>query len=523
MGYDPRGQPTRRPATWRRDASTAPFTCLGRGMDGDLFVPHNTWDLVRVSSRFKRTVLRQLAPHHWWGNPKSHEDYRVLRSWLWLASHEVGGFERKRIRGRGVWLEDEGVLLHLGDRLLSNGESVAPQTQTYRGGGRDRPIYHTMPALEGPGSALDVQASRRILKSFTGLSWQHPLHGYLLAGWTALAPISGALEVRPPVWFVGAEEDRLLVLERLVRPLLGHMAQMFEEATAEEVRRHIGADALPVIYNASPLAREIDAVAAFARSSTRERVDLVTGGPEFKFRALFLLSSEHGLGDTRFHLIKLLGPVADLEQLDGDLGRRLLARMVECLEDGRLERTLKACQSACRDVFCGAGMAYWFGVLIAGAWLLKGDEPPTSMSVRAWLESFDLQGLTSFSFAGTDVLQLLFRRRVYVGDKRPRIGDLIETALGTISPDYPDISHTDAHHALRPKGIRVGDDGPAVLIANGSKWVAEKLAGTEYEDSWRRDLKQLPGARPTRNSKRFGSYTSRAVRVPLDGLGLVRV
>ncbi len=241
----------------------------------------------------------------------------------------------------------------------------------------------------------------------------------------------------------------------------------------------------------------------------------------FAARSMFRFSSPHGLGSNRVYLVKLQQPVDVLEPIDPALGGQLVGRTVEALRDGRLDATIKVCQAACNRVFCGAGISYWLGTLIAGAWLLKGNDVPTEKEVWEWLSHRDIERLATVMLAGTEVLGILFRARVYVENKRPMIGELVEIALETIR--HPSISPEAAQRALRAKGIlAVRGEGPVVLVANTSAWVREKLAGADLE-RWQEALRELPGARPTSNAVRFGARTSRAVHVPLDGLGLLRV
>lgn len=91
---------------------------------------------------------------------------------------DAGLFDPTRVRGRGVWIDGEHIVVSMG------------------GGAPDIPtgdyFYQARPALpvrrvEGPVSP--------ILTACRAVPWAHPMHAELIAGWIALAPVCGALRV----------------------------------------------------------------------------------------------------------------------------------------------------------------------------------------------------------------------------------------------------------------------------------------------------------------------------------------
>jgi len=493
--------------------------------------------LIRLSPHAptkERSRLLRLASLGWWDYPEIRADWSRCVDGLFDPTAKVGSFAhfRHRIRGRGYWREGDRVVLHLGDRvLLPDGETVPPNA--YRADDRgddadeleDGPtdegtaVYHPMPAIEGPaGRPLGRRASRRILGSYNQVTHDE-LSGHLLAGWTVLAPVSGALDRRSHVWIVGGSAtDRADVLSTLVQPLLGGTSMWTGGATEAEIRAALGGDAFGVIYEAGSWLDEktMRGVVDLARSAAREDYEC-PDNRRLVVRSMFLLASTHGRACNHISLVKLRRPLPELQTLDPTMPGRLVARTLEWLRDGRLDATMRACVAACSGALNGAGCAYSLGPLIAGAWTLKGDDVPATDEVRQWLDSGGVGSLFSTASPGTEILEQLLLRRVRVGNRKPRIGELV--AMGLEKVQRTGIRPEEAERTLRERGLRVRNGD--VWVANRSVWIREKLEGTEYESGWSRHLKELPGARPTANAVRFGSSTSRAVRVPLDGLGFV--
>ena len=163
----------------------------------------------------------------------------------------MGVFQPGRVRGRGAWLDEDGeFVIHLGDRLLAPGEKRYRAPDRYTA---EQKIYPRAQSLAGPSTerVLTVEESRHILQLFVDLRWTHPAAGYLLAGWTALAPFCGALPRRPHILLTGASPSgKTTIVRRMIIPLLGEMLMAVDCGSNEAgIRQYMGADALPVIYD----------------------------------------------------------------------------------------------------------------------------------------------------------------------------------------------------------------------------------------------------------------------------------
>lgn len=191
---------------------TAPFRVLGYNRGTYFFLPKGTGQIVGMTppKLDRASEMYTLAPHSWWESYFQHGNgisWKTVADAMIQAAHRTGVFEPDQLRGRGCWPEqtddgEEGILLHLGDRLLppkasryvTPDEYISPTGYTYENQGRKK----------GPGrSVMPLEEARDLLDLYRSFLWAEPISGDLLAGWTTLAPVCGALPWRPHVWMVG--------------------------------------------------------------------------------------------------------------------------------------------------------------------------------------------------------------------------------------------------------------------------------------------------------------------------------
>ena len=306
------GAPAPRPE-WEENAH---FRCLGYDQGVYYYLPRGTGQITALTaSQHDKKNLTRIAPLSWWESSfpaRKGADWDVATDTLFRTSHRVGVFREERLRGRGCWPEETGdevgVVLHLGDRLLPPGGRSFVDPERYRDD-RQR-IYERQPPLVGPSTdrRLDLEGARRVLSLFTDLLWHEEASGHLLAGWTVLAPICGALPWRPHVWLSGGSgAGKSVVLERLVAPLLGGMESYYEGGTtAAGIRQELRADARPVMYDeaeggeqktASRIQEIIEMIRSASSTSAGAHIAKGTStgtAMSFQIRSMFCLAPARG-------------------------------------------------------------------------------------------------------------------------------------------------------------------------------------------------------------------------------------
>ena len=553
------------PQTW---LETADFYPIGFDKGIYYYLPKGTGQISAFTiGGHKPTALLSMGNLSWWehhfGGDKGVR-WNTAYDALFRACERSGVYRPERLRGRGCWIDDEGVVLHLGNRLLPpNGkEFVAPET--YRGEGDH--IYERLPRLYGPSRkrAMDLREASAVLAMFRDLLWIEQASGDLLAGWTVLAPIAGALSWRPHAWMTGSPgSGKTEVLEKLVVPMLGGvkgksgMAAFYEAGSTEAgIRQELRADALPIIYDEAEKDRVgshsdniMQAVLALARSSSSASGSSVVKGSSvgqsiaFQVWSMFLLSSvSAGLRQeqdkSRVSVLQLHGGASidkkvraqhwkayqpRLAEITTTMGRELIARTLRWLRDGRLSDTIKTFKAAASTVLGDTRSGDQYGTLYAGAWTLMSDTPPDAAEAREIVGSADVVShILDQMPEGQKVLEALLQAGARLEfehgtAKSFAVGELV--AVCRPGRVVPDDTRVPAEQWLNRHGMQVTVYGgiPAMVIAYRSKWVETVLKDTPFGDNWVDALRSVEGVDAAGPTICFHpGLTSRVVVVPLS-------
>lgn len=545
-----------RPQTWQ---DRAPFRVLGYDRGTYYYLPRGTGQITDLTaSQHDRKWLLPLAPASWWEQEfpdRKGADWHTAADALFQASHRAGVFRPGRLRGRGCWPErvgdgEKGILLHLGDRLLPPDSRTFVDPERYEG--EARLIYERQPRLEGPSTkrAMPLEEARGILELFDDLLWHDEASGALLAGWTVLAPVCGALPWRPHVWLTGgAGAGKTVVVSRLVRPCLGGMERYYEGGTTEAgIRQELRADALPVLYDEAEKqdARSdsrIQSVLALARSaSSMDGAHTAKGtthgsAMSFQVRSMFCLASIGGsvrqeADKTRIALLQLKSKGAvdpaerrahwegyrpRLDRVTPERGRELIARTLKWVRDGRLTETLNVMRAQASVVLGDARSGDQYGTLFSGTWILMAEEPPAPDEARELIASHGLSTYISEQAPeGQKVMRTILQTEVRVdttsGPKTFAVGELVDACMTAEPSNFKG----DAEKWLRTHGMRVEvNNGDRVLeLANTSEWISSVLRDTPYSDGWHMQLRTLPGVTSGPPRRFHGGLRSRVTVVP---------
>lgn len=199
---------------------------------------------VQSISEFSSADFAKLAPIYYWesrfDNGKGKMDLEKAKFHLVDLGQKIGVFEPSRIKGRGVYIDNERLVIHKGNRLLVDNKEIDIQDF------KTENFYDPRQKLNIPAKEIP---STDTLKNFEAvckdLSFQNESDYKLLMGWLMLAPLSGALLWRPNVLLTApAGTGKSTILNYIVEPLLHFLNPIKKEMTTEAgLRQLMGSDA----------------------------------------------------------------------------------------------------------------------------------------------------------------------------------------------------------------------------------------------------------------------------------------
>ena len=466
---------------------------------------------------------------------------------MFAAQHQAGIFNADRIRGRGAWWDEGRPVLHLGDRLIVDG-----QTHSVMQPPPSKFSYQRLVAIDVPEvEPLTDLEGWQIVDLASRFHWEVPASGLLLAGWTALAPICGALSWRPHCWLTAsAGSGKSVLLERFVQPLLGEMALWPQGVTTEaSVRQELRTDGRPVVFDEAESNEQADklriqAVLSLARvASSESRYGYIgKGGADgvaqrYKIRSMFLLCSistalKQGADLRRFAQLTMRNPahlpkeerIAHWDALDADLsrlisddtGHRLLARSVRQIPV--IRESVAVFRRAAAKRFDSQATGDQIGTLLAGAWSLSNARIATLEDAYSLIDTNDWEQYRQDAEQPDErrCLDHILQHQLRVeGDRGSgymrTVWELIEITQGWATS--MEISGMAAEAHLGRIGVKV--EGGRVVISNTAQGLRKILDGTAWANSWGTVLTRLPGAQREGVTRFRGlAGVSRAVSVP---------
>lgn len=492
--------------------------------------------IQRVSSGgLSKTFFELLAPETLWRLIIG-DDFKTPHQVQWVieTSGARGMFNDTNIRGRGAWFDEGRSVLHVGDRLLVDGEEIGlgdlVTKYTYPGGQEmEYEAVAPLPATKAVG----------LIKLLANISWEREVSATLLAGWCVLAPICGALDWRPHIWITGpAGTGKSWVFQNVVSRIVGNFAVRAQGDTTEAgIRQTLGSDARPVIFDEAEgedrkSQDRIQSVLNLMRASSSadggETIKGSAGGQSktYKARACFAFASigvpiAQQSDRTRITMLTLRR-----SEMKGDAWENFSALFLEIVDEefilalrsrtiGMIPIIKKNCKvfaKAAATVLGSQRAGDQAGVLLAGAYSLESDglisydEALAKVNSHNWNEERGLD--TTRDEMRLLALLMDYLVRTDSGDTRS-IAELVAIATQR-RKDF--MSPEAAEQKLAQNGFRT--DGEFLLVSNSNSQIKKILDNSPWSREHHRILARIEGA-TLADSIRFSGPATRAVAVPL--------
>lgn len=459
--------------------------------------------------------------------------------WLMTCCKQAGVFDPGRIRGRGANLDDGRVVMHLGDRLLVNGQSTPIQAF------RTKQVYEAAHALPVEiGEPLNTKQSHALVDVCEAIGWSSPEMALLFAGWLVIAPVCGAMPWRPHVWITGASgTGKTWIMENIVIPTVGATALIVGAKTTEAfLRQKLRTDARPVLFEEAETQNQYDRlrmqmVLDLARQASSENAPDIGKGSatgqavSFRIRSAFLMQSinlnlTQAADESRFVSLSLADPKltpADERQAAFDALRRLAATtLTPEFAGGLLARTLSLLPviRANSDVFAQTAAETFgsrrqgdtLGTILAGLYSLHSTkaidlaQARQFMAEREWIR--DVAERTETVPDHERCLQHLLQQRVRV---TPSLELQVVELVDRVANNRDGYDEAVTH--LRRTGLMVRDGH--LYVSNASIDLKGRFGNTEWPN-YRDTLRQMPGVSAAGPMRMGPGPVVRATTIPLD-------
>lgn len=516
-----------------------PFRCLGHDRGSYFYLPQEGGQVIELTaSQHTELNLLNLASLDWWHanfQKGSGADWKQAADNLIKQCKKQKIYDPDRIRGRGAWYDRDRVFVHLGDRLIVDGQDyeINDPPETYY-------FYEHAKHLTGPATTpLSDEVAAEIRNIACRFRWEIPVNAYFLLGWTVLAPVCGALDWRPHIWITGgAGTGKTTILKSFLRPLLGGIYQAATGGTTEAgLRGTLKSDAIPVVFDEfeqneqrdKQIMQNVLALARIASSEGGKIYKGTTGGGanSFEIRSMFCVSSINvaliqKADVDRFCVLALRRDYqtkdewtaferAIKETITPERGRELIARTVKNIPTIR-----KNARTFAKALAIRFGQRYGdqHGTLLAGAWSLSPDGGPvlTLEQANAWLQTMNWEGQQSDPSEADEMkcLNFILNALVSVEGQKMTIREIFYYARTgrQICNESPDT-------VLARYGIKCHEG--QLAIANTHSNLQALLKDTPWSGgAHRQSLRRIDGATVS-NPIRFGSNmgTLRCTLIPV--------
>lgn len=239
-------------ATSAADEETGQFfRCLGWDEESYWF--------IREGKRIPQTIprgsfnasrLQELAPLAFWGMKgmiTNEGGVRVptAQDWIIGLQDEKGRYRPDVLRGAGVWLDGDDVIVNDGECIVKRDGERVPY-----GEWKSRYVYLSSPVRfpDMTGEIATAEEGFAFVELVATQGFTRASSILAVAGWSLVASFGGVLKWRPHIWISGrAGSGKSWIVENIIDPILGSFKYTGTgKSTEASIRRELRTDARPV-------------------------------------------------------------------------------------------------------------------------------------------------------------------------------------------------------------------------------------------------------------------------------------
>lgn len=537
-------------AAAREDEKDGGFSILGYDRNEYFIFVHGKKQILNCTrGSFSISGLLEIAELNFWERhfpSKQGINANAAANFIIQTAHRRGIYDRARVRAGGAWMDAGRHVFHHGDFLSV--DSVKTDVTRIE----SRYVYEqTLPLPPPSDTTLSDAEGKRLFDIAKMFRWQRDSSAALLAGWTFLSPICGALKWRPHIWLTGpAGNGKSTIMQRYVYALLGKHGCRYAQGNSTEsgVRQALGSTSVPVLLdeaekNSERESQRVENMLSLIRQSSSEsdaqtlKGTISGDGMAFYVRSMFCLASIYvgmnkkadidrlavlalktSRGDTEAapNWVKVKDQLHWLER-DTDLRGRMLRRAIDMMP--MVLQNIEVFTKVAAKKFGSQRDGDQYGTLVGGCWSLMKPDVATEDQARAFIDSFDWteHAEQTDTDDSQNALGELTGSFIQVLGIKYTVHDLIKRTLGE-EVEGSSLTGALAREELRRHGIRI--IGDALVLSNSSSAIKKMLAGTPFATDPRSAFGRLPGATNFGGKKlRFNGTPDRVTTLPLGLIG----
>lgn len=519
-----------------------PFRCLGYLNGIYYYYSRGEQAVVALAAgTHGKKNLYRLAPHAYWvanyAGKKDDFDENAAASSLMGTCQRAGIFSISRVRGRGVWLNREGLVIHYGDKVSIAGTEYKPFLTP------GRHVYELAEALgfDECNPVDDVQGAifPDLIKE---LNWESPEQAMWFSGWLTCALIGGALPWRPHIWLTGAAQSGKTTLSGIIKTVLRNNCLYIKSVSTEAgIRQTLKADCLAVVMDEAE--REdatshgrIQSILTLARQASNDDDSrIVKGTPtgtalNFQIRSPFCLSSINSAlvqsaDKTRFTNIELSS-----NKLSGDAYKAWRLKMDTLLTEDYVQALYQRIFAAVPLIVANAKtfahaieaktgdrrLGDQYGALLAGHRCFYEIKEYSPEDAQWFIDDLTFNAERENASGINDQHSLLNKIMQYVM-RVPKDKGFEEISIAEMCQRVHKgrDQYGECQSLLGSTGIRVIDN--SIAIANDNDNLAAILKNSRWPHNWQQTLKRLTFASSSPKTVYFSpGCKPRAVILPIE-------
>ena len=378
------------------------------------FMPAGKGQVIQLGQAdLTESTLRILARDYLWRQafPGKEDtwktDYKEAACWILDCCEKLKVYDPSKLRGNGIWRDGEkDIVVHLGDKLLVNGEEM--QLNQYE----SKYVYSQRPRkIKMPKIHISQEEKELMVRCAEAFNWKDKEAPTIVLSFIITSIMAAYLRWRPHVYITGpAGVGKSTVQEMFIqRCLEGLSIQPEGDTTEAGLRSWIKNDSLPVIFDEAEgdgdaSIAKMKNVMRFARSNSSSsggeiaKGSIDQSGVRYQAQSMFSFSSINTIemqkqDRDRITKIELAGKSdlswPQLEKLLNTLPRDMCEKLFLFVVTNvsKINNIIEAYKTYFADKFGSQRIGDQFGTLAVGKYLLTSDlSTPTMEEIKKMQE-----------------------------------------------------------------------------------------------------------------------------------------